>query len=250
MWYGGFGRKRDGEEHGAEPSARQEHRETGRLEALSDGVFAIAMTLLILSIPIPNSEVLQQHHESLQTAVFKDYAWLPFATYVMSFVTVLVMWINHHYLFQFLGRVDRVFVITNGMLLLLVVFVNYPTALVANFIGTSNGQFAAIAYNVTFVLVALAYNVMWLRIALHRRLLAADVDDAEVASFTRQYLLGGPLYLLALLLAFVNPEASIALDAALAIYWAFTGHIIRTKRRPERHAVDSEFVGHTQRPGD
>ncbi|HEX2348817.1 MAG TPA: hypothetical protein VHI51_10335, partial [Ktedonobacterales bacterium] len=72
-------------------------------------------------------------------------------------------------------------------------------------------------------------------ISLHRRLLADDVDDKEVAKFTRQYLLGGPLYLVALALAFVNPEASIALDAALALYFTFTGRIIRTKRRPERH---------------
>ena len=247
MWYGGFGRGRGGE-HDAEPTVVEERRETGRLEALSDGVFAIAMTLLILSIPIPNSELLKQHHESLQTAVFDNYAWLPFATYVMSFVTVLVMWINHHYLFQFLGRVDRAFVIANGMLLLLVVFVNYPTALVANFIGTSNGEFAAIAYNVTFVLVAIAFNVLWLRIALHRRLLAADVDDAEVAKFTRQYLLGGPLYLVALALAFVNPEASIALDAALALYFTFTGRIIRTKRQPARRPVETQLAGKDNLP--
>ncbi|HEU5344507.1 MAG TPA: TMEM175 family protein [Ktedonobacterales bacterium] len=238
MWH--FDSERRAAAHGeqlAEPSIGQERRETGRLEALSDGVFAIAMTLLILSIPIPTSDALSAHHESLRTAVLAGRHWLPFVTYVMSFVTVLVMWINHHYLFQFLGRVDRVFVIANGMLLLLVVFVNYPTALVANFIGvnTSDGEFAAIAYNVTFVLVAICYNAMWLRISIHRRLLAADVDDAEVSTFTRQYLLGGPLYLAALLLAFVNPGLSIALDAALAIYWAFTGRIVRTKRRYPAH---------------
>lgn len=224
----------------AGPPFGQERKETGRLEALSDGVFAIAMTLLILSIPIPTSDFLKANRESLQTAVLGGHHWLPFVTYVMSFVTVLVMWINHHYLFQFLGRVDRPFVIINGILLLLVVFVNYPTALVANFIGTSDGEFAAIAYNVTFVLVAICYNAMWLRISVHRRLLAVDVDDAEVSTFTRQYLLGGPLYLAALLLAFVSPGLSIALDAALAIYWAFTGRIIRTQRRhPAQHLAQA-----------
>lgn len=238
MWH--FDSERRADAHGeqlAEPSTGEERRETGRLEALSDGVFAIAMTLLILSIPIPTSDFLKNQHETLQAAVLGGRHWLPFVTYVMSFVTVLVMWINHHYLFQFLGRVDRVFVIANGMLLLLVVFVNYPTALVANFIGASvsDGEFAAIAYNVTFVLVAIAFNVMWLRISLHRRLLADDVDDKEVAKFTRQYLLGGPLYLVALALAFVNPELSIALDAALAIYFTFTGRTVRTKRHFPTH---------------
>ncbi len=210
--------------------ASQERRETGRIEALSDGVFAIAMTLLVLSVPIPTSALLNTRHVSLQTAVLGNNAWLPFLTYVVSFLTILVMWLNHHYMFQFVGRVDRFFVVANGLLLMVVVFVNYPTALVANFIGsigTSDGQFAAITYNVTLTVASLLYNAMWFRIVHNRRLLVAGADAAEVGSYTRQYLIGGPCYLLALALAFFSPGLSVALDAALAIFWAFTGKIIR-----------------------
>jgi uncharacterized membrane protein len=225
----------------AEPSAAQERRETGRLEALSDGVFAIAMTLLILNVRIPARDETLSSGRLLYDSLLDGYRWLSLVTYVLSFVTVLVMWINHHYLFQFVARIDRFFVLVNGLLLLLVVFVNYPTALVANFVGTKGGEYAAAAYNATFVLVALCYNAMWFRIVGHRRLLVADADPEEVASFTRQYIFGGPLYLVALALAFVNPGLSIALDAALALYFAFTGRIIRKQlRRPAQPVEQPE----------
>lgn len=218
-------------EHPAEPSAGQERRETGRLEALSDGVFAIAMTLLILNVRIPARDPSLTSGALVYDSLVKNNAWLSLVTYVVSFVTVLVMWINHHYLFQFVARIDRFFVITNGLLLMLVVFVNYPTGLVANFVGTAGGEYAAVAYNVTFVLVAICFNALWFRIVIHHRLLVSDADPEEVASFTRAYVFGGPLYLIALALAFINPGLSIALDAALALYFAFTGRIIRIQAR-------------------
>jgi uncharacterized membrane protein len=216
-------------ERAPEHSAGQERKETGRLEALSDGVFAIAMTLLVLGIRIPTSDQLNAQTTLAQLALLDNNAWLPFLTYVISFLTILVMWINHHYMFQFVARIDRFFVVANGLLLMVIVFVNYPTALVANFVGTTGGEFAAIAYNVTLITASLLYNALWFRIIGHRRLLADDTDPAEVASYTRQYLFGGPMYVVALGLAFVNPGLSIALDAALAIFWAFTGKITRTQ---------------------
>lgn len=222
-------------------SAAQERKETGRLEALSDGVFAIAMTLLVLGIPIPTSEKLHAQHMTLQAAVLNTSALLPFLTYVISFLTILVMWINHHYMFQFVARIDRFFVVANGLLLMVIVFVNYPTALAANFVGSADGEFAAIAYNVTLISASLLYNALWFRIVSHQRLLVADADPQEVASYSRQYLFGGPMYVVALGLAFVNPGLSIALDAALAIFWAFTGKITRTqvRRLTTRHTAEA-----------
>jgi len=234
-----------------EHSAGQERKETGRLEALSDGVFAIAMTLLVLGIPIPTSEKLKTQHMTLQAAVLNTSALLPFLTYVISFLTILVMWINHHYMFQFVARIDRFFVVANGLLLMVIVFVNYPTALAANFVGTPDGRFAAIAYNVTLIAASLLYNALWFRIVGHQRLLVSDADPAEVGSYTRQYLFGGPMYVVALALAFVNPGLSIALDAALAIFWAFTGKITRTqvRRMTARHATKAPGAapGETER---
>ena len=206
----------------------EERKETGRVEALSDGIFAVALTLLVLTIPLPHPTDLKPH-ETLLHLLERNGDALSLATYVLSFLTILVMWINHHYMFQFIGRVDRFFVVANGLLLMVVVFVNYPTALVANFIGVSasDGKVAAITYNVTLILASALYNAMWFRIVRHGRLLARDADPEEVSSYTRQYLIGGPCYLVALALAFVSPYLSVALDAALAIFWAFTGKITR-----------------------
>ena len=224
------------------PSAAQERKETGRLEALSDGVFAIAMTLLVLSIAPPKSGATAQ--------ATLDQLKLPLITYVISFLTILVMWVNHHYMFQFVARIDRFFVIANGLLLMVIVFVNYPTALVADDIQASGAQFAAITYNVTLIVAAALYNALWFRIVWRRRLLVSDADDAEVNGYTRQYLLGGPMYVVALALAFVNPGLSIALDAALAIFWAFTGKIIRTQHQAQhqaqRGAMEAHRLAHQQ----
>lgn len=216
----------------AKHSAGEERRETGRMEALSDGVFAIAMTLLVLGIPIPSRDDVAAQGDLFRAAFLERHAWLSLVAYAVSFLAILAMWVNHHYLFQFVARVDRAFVILNGLLLMLVVFVNYPTALVANFIGSSGGEFAAVAYNVTLIIIAILYNAMWYRIVGGKRLLVADADPAEVAGYTRQYRIGGPLYVVALALAFFSPIASVALDAGLVIYWTFTGRMIRARRRP------------------
>lgn len=79
------------------------------------------------------------------------------------------------------------------------------------------------------------YNALWFRVIQRGRLLASNVDPREVTTITRRYLFGGPLYLVAFGLAFVNPSLSIALDAGLAIFWAFTGQVTRSEVR--RHAA-------------
>src|SRR4029079_15891397 len=87
----------------------RERREMGRLEAFSDGVFAIAITLLILQIPIPAHSP-RLLHDVLQS-------WPSFLTYAIIFVVILIMWINHHTAFRLIGRIDRRFLILNGLLL-------------------------------------------------------------------------------------------------------------------------------------
>ena len=104
----------------AKHSAGEERRETGRLEALSDGVFAIAMTLLVLGIPIPSRDDVAAQSDLFKAAFLANYAWLSLAAYVVSFLAILAMWVNHHYMFQFIARVDRTFVILNGLLLMVV----------------------------------------------------------------------------------------------------------------------------------
>ncbi len=197
-----------------EGQERTEEKETGRLEAFSDGVFAVAITLLIFQIPIPHGVSLLQ-----QLA-----GQLPFyAAYVVSFLTILIMWVNHHAFFRLVHRTDRLFLILNGLLLMLITFVNYPTAVLAGYLLSSDGHIAAMLYSGTFVVIAIVYNRLWHYASANRRLLSKRADPMLVATITRQYRLGPLYYVIAFLLAIVSPPASLAINMLLAIYFAFTG---------------------------
>ena len=205
-----------------------EERETGRVEAFSDGVFAIAVTLLILGIAVP----LPLKGNGLLTQVGDE--WPSFLAYVLSFVTILIMWVNHHNLFKIIRRTDQAFLIINGLLLMLVTFVNYPTALLAAtlkipplagtspLIGTYSQKQAALIYSGTFVLIAVLYNVLWHYAKREGRLLARDHDRELVELITRQYRFGPLFYLIAFLFAFISAPASIVVNILLAIYYMFT----------------------------
>jgi uncharacterized membrane protein len=193
-----------------------------RLEAFSDGVFAIAITLLILSVPVPHSVPV---HTSLAQAVGAH--WADFLAYGVSFLTILVMWMNHHSIFQFAVRHDRPFVILNGLLLLLVTFVNYPTALVATFLNTPDQRFALALYSATLVAISIVYNALWHYGITSGRLVAQPIQPAVARTITRQYYSGLLLYAIALVLALISGWASLILNAALAIFFAFTGYFQR-----------------------
>lgn len=210
--------------------SEEERKETGRVEAFSDGVFAIAATLLVLGIAVPTSSSLAG--KSLLAYLEQPTHWTAFAAYVVSFLVILVMWINHHSIFDYVSRFDRPFVVLNGLLLMMVVFVNYPTALVANFIGTGgdNARVAAVVYSATFVVVAVLYIALWFRAALGRRLIAASADQAEVDRISRQYRFGPVMYLAVVGVALVVPWLSVALNGAIALYWGFTGQIGEQER--------------------
>lgn len=195
----------------------QDEKETGRLEAFSDGVFAIAMTLLVLDIKTPRAADLIGR-STLGDALLRQ--WPTYVAYALSFVTVLIMWTNHHKLFRLIRRTNHAFLMINGMLLMFITLVPFPTALLAEHITQPGAATAAAVYAGTFVLIAVLFNVLW-RYASHRgRLLARGHDREAVASITRQYRFGPLLYVAAFLLAFVNVPASVGLCALLAVFFA------------------------------
>jgi uncharacterized membrane protein len=207
----------------------EERKETGRLEAFSDGVFAIAITLLVLNLAVPAVNSLQG--QTLAQVVKNEGS--QFVVYVISFLTILVMWMNHHSICQFVVRLDRPFIIINGLLLLFTTFVNYPTALVANFVNTADGKFAAGFYSATFIAIAVLYNLLWHRAADGDRLIVGGVDRRTIDTISRQDLAGLVLYVAAFLLALVDARASVLLNAALALFFAFTGRVTPPARQME-----------------
>jgi len=198
-------------ESDAHQSTAGEARETGRLEAFSDGVFAIAITLLILQIDVP------LHSEHLLRDLL--HRWPSFLAYTLSFLVILIMWVNHHTIFRMISRIDRRFLILNGLLLMLITFLNYPTAVVADYLTSSHASTALVLYNGTFVVVALTFATLWFYAAHDGRLLAPEVPPERVAAINRAYRLGPFIYMAAFLMAFVSVPLSLLIDIGLAIFF-------------------------------
>jgi uncharacterized membrane protein len=188
--------------------------ETGRVEAFSDGVFAIAITLLILAVGIDKAP-----HGNLGTYLVN--LWPAYLAYAVSFVTIGIMWVNHHLLFQHFARVDRPMLLLNILLLMLIAFVPFPTRVAAEFARSDvDRRNAALLYGLTMTTTAILFVALWMYGS--RRLLHADADPRVVSGITRSYLPGTPLYATATLLAFVNSVASLVMFAAIALFYALS----------------------------
>ena len=185
-----------------------------RLETFADGVFAIAATLLILNVDAQVGEGSGAiGHRLLEI-------WPSYIAYAVSFVTIGIIWSNHHTVMNQLGRVDRTFLLLNVFLLMCVAFLPFPTRLVAEHLRNRHElQPAALAYGATMTVMAITYITLWLYASRKGRLLRADSDPRTVTGITRSYLPGSPLYLSATLIAFASPLASVAIFAAIALFY-------------------------------
>jgi len=189
-------------------------KETGRVEAFSDGVFGIAMTLLVLDIKVPPPANGTRLAEDLLRQ------WPAYFSYVTTFLTVLIMWMNHHKLFRHIHRINHPFLVLNGLLLMGVTLVPFPTALLAAYLGHPGAQTAAAVYSGWFIVIAIFFNLLWRYAASRGRLLARDYDPVAVAAITGQYRFGPLFYVAAFGLAFLNVAASVGLCFALAVFFA------------------------------
>ena len=199
--------------HANETSAE---KDTGRLEAFSDGVFSIAMTLLVLELKVPTLT-----GPPTARALWAELArqWPSYFAFLTSFFTVLIMWVNHHGIFRLVRRADSTLLFTNGFLLLLVTAVPFPTALVATYLRTPAATTACVVYAGTFVIISLAYGLVLLAASRGGRLLVPGAL-AEVRQRIRDcYCLGTPLYLAAMVAGFFVPWLTLTLCSALWIFW-------------------------------
>jgi uncharacterized membrane protein len=187
---------------------------TARLETFADGVFAIAATLLILNVDSQVREGTTQIGHRLVEI------WPSYVAYAVSFVTIGIIWSNHHTVMGQLGRVNRTFLMLNIFLLMCVAFLPFPTRLVAeNLRDRHELQLAALAYGATMTVMAVCYLSLWLYAIGNGRLLRDDSDPRTVSGIMRSYLPGSPLYLTATLVALVSPLASVALFGAIALFY-------------------------------
>ena len=198
-----------------------DEKDTNRLEAFSDGVFAVAITLLVLNIKIPGLD-LPPSKLPLNVDLWNTLRdeWPMLAAYVTSFATIGIMWLNHHRLFTHIKRINTVLVLLNLLLLLLIVFVPVPTALLAEYVERPDQHAAAIVYSGTFLLTACCFNLLWRYASYHNRLLGKDVDSRAIQAISRQYLFGPLVYLITFALAWVSTSATIIVSFAIALFFA------------------------------
>ncbi len=204
--------------------AKPDGSETARIEAFSDGVFAIAITLLVLDLKVPRG---LSPGASLSAALLAQ--WPSYFAFLTSFLTIGIMWLNHHRLYTLIRRADHVLLLLNGLLLLGVTVVPFPTALVAAYLGAPQERTALVVYSGTFVVIAIFFNGLWHYAAWRLRLLGPDVDGDAVRAQGRQYAGGPVFYLLAFALAWVSPVASLAVNFALALFFALPPRILVTR---------------------
>ncbi len=156
-----------------------------------------------------------------------------------------MVWINHHAIFKLVHRIDHTFIVLNGLLMLLITFVNYPTAVLAEHLQApahSDQSFVGAFYSATFVVISLAFQALWHYATSNRRLLSKRADPALVATIHKQYRFGPLFYVVAFALAFVSVWASVAVNGGLAVYFAFTGQMMRASSTKQKQA------SHEQRP--
>jgi uncharacterized membrane protein len=192
---------------------------SSRTLAFSDGVFAIAITLLILEIRVPPESA----PGGLGNALVD--LWPSYLAFLVSFATIGVMWLNHHRLFTLINKVDDGLIGLNLLLLLGVTWVPFPTALLAEHLLGPDQHIAAVVYAGTGFGLALVFNGLWRHVVRHRQV----VDHLDVDAITRQYALGPIFYAASILIALVNATALLVVSGAFAVYFTLPPRLWRRK---------------------
>jgi uncharacterized membrane protein len=197
-----------------------ERNETVRIEAFSDGVFAIAITLLVLGIKVPKAHELGADG-NLGSTLIK--LWPHYLAFVTSFITIFAKWVNHHRIFSFIQRTDHPFLYWNGLLLLFITFMPFPTGLLAEYLLHPEAKAAGAVFAGTYFAVALSFKGLWHYASKNGRLLAENVDEREIQQITGQFEFGPLFYLVAFALSFASVGLSVGLCLCIAVFSAFQG---------------------------
>ena len=194
----------------------EEQKGTGRTEAFSDAIFAFAITLLVLNLKVPGVG----GGAPLSQGLLDE--WPTFFALFTSFLTVLIMWVNHHNMFHYIQRIDKRFMFLNGLLMLFIVLTPFTTSLVAEHVLSADAWMAAAIYSGTFLLLAIVWNVLWRYSSTGHRLLRSSVTKEHARTITRQYAVAPISYLSALAVSFVSGLAGLVVVLIVAGFYAVT----------------------------
>jgi uncharacterized membrane protein len=198
---------------------------TTRMEAFSDGVFAVAITLLVLEISVPAGS-----EDDLLRAVLDQ--WPSYLAYVVSFATVGAIWLGHSAMTNYLHHVDDLFLRLNLLLLLVVGFLPFPTRLLAESVEhEAGGKIATTFYGLSLLAAAALLSVLW-TYARHHALVNPDAADHEVSVLTRRLTPGMAFYVAMIILGLFLPVAAVFGYLAIAVFYLAPVHLLRKKRTP------------------
>jgi len=194
-------------------------RETTRLEAFSDGVLAIAITLLILEIHVPTRE--EFSGDSALWHELRD-LWPSYLGYLISFVTIGIVWTNHHNIFRYIVRTDQTLTLINTLFLLCVAFIPFPTALLAEYLGHEGERAATMVYVGTFIVLGALFALLWWYPTRDHHLIDPDIPRETTRTITRRFTIGAPVYVVAFFVALVSPLASLIICLLVAAYYVLS----------------------------
>jgi TMEM175 potassium channel family protein len=185
---------------------------TGRAEAFSDGVFAIAITLLVLSLRLSGNGTVTSQLLA---------AWPQYFAYVVSFLTIGIMWMNHHTILAHVQRVDRPLLVINLLLLMGVVAIPFPTVLVADHLNDQGARAAVVTYGLVMIAISLGFAGLWIYVATHAQGLGAAVPPESLRRSVPGFAGGLIAYVLATLVALLSPLGALIIFGLLAVYYLF-----------------------------
>ena len=188
--------------------------DTRRAEAFSDGVFAVAITVLVFDLLSVGRGVL--------TAGVLLHAWPNYFAYVVSFITIGIMWMNHHTILAHVSRVNRPLLVLNLLLLMGIVAIPFPTALVAEHLGKAGASAATVTYGLVMIAISASFDAIWVYVVTHAPSLGAAVPQGALRQSIPGFTLGGAVYVAATLIAaFWSPLVALIIFGLLGVYYLF-----------------------------
>ncbi len=212
--------------------------ETQRIEAFSDGVFAIAITLLILEIHVPTPLA----NTTLLATLLHD--WTSFLALLIGFLTLLVCWINHHYMFERISKSDSTLLLLNGFKLLVVTITPFATALLSKNIGTEWRDSSISIYCFNFTLMGLAMTSIWFYSRKKGFLTIKNPDELKITS--RLYAFATIISTTIWLVSFLSIYASLALFCFMFLIYGFPEKVVRwqlTRIKKKHRITHKEVIG-------
>jgi uncharacterized membrane protein len=208
-------------------------RSPERLEAFSDGVMAVAITLLVLNIQVPEAK---PPYTALQAMIAE---WPTYLGYITSFIVVGLFWANHHYMFKYIKITDHFLLLLNTLTLMCLVLIPFATAFLTKEVQIANAppedlRLAAIVYGGSMLLTSIMYNVIWRYASTKHRLVDKKLGDDILQKMTRRYLLSIPLYLLTLALSLIKVEISFVLYLGIALFYALPAGMLTFRKRSKK----------------